>query len=470
MKSVLSWCAGALGLCLSAAPVVAATQPAGVTLPAYREVRLANEALLVLMERRDVPLVAFNASLRGGVTAEPAGLNGVAAVTAELLEKGAGGRDARQFAETVAAVGGVMTVAADIEKTEVSGEFMSRDIDLMIELLSDMLRAPRLDKAEFEKVRTRAIQSVTAAKDSDPRQLISTYASAFVYRDHPYGRAVTGSESTLERLTHDDVLAYYADNFGGDRLQLTMVGDFDADAIANRLEKRFGDWEPAKAPAPTIPKPSAARGERVYLIDKPDATQSYFWIGNIGVSRSDPDKAAIDLVNTLFGGRFTSMLNTALRVESGLTYGARSTITRHAEPGTVAIVYYTANESTTEAIDMALALLDRLERDGFDATTLASGKTYRQGLFPLGFETNSQLAAQVGQLKFYREPDAEVNDYATRIGAVSEKDARDVIGRVYPRRKDLVFVVIGSGDAIREDIERYGKVTEIPISAPRFIE
>src|SRR5210317_1969083 len=221
--------ASALWLVLAAATAAAA--PEGVQLPEYREFRLDNGALLVLMERRDVPLVSFNASMHGGVIAEPDMLNGVAALTAELLEKGSGMRNAREFAETVAAVGGVIEVSSGLESIVVSGEFMSRDTELMTDLLADMLRAPALENAEFEKVKLRAIQSVSAARDSDPRGLISTYANAFVFGDHHYGRSYNGSESSLERIGHEDVLQFYADNFGADRLQLTIVGDFDSAAM-----------------------------------------------------------------------------------------------------------------------------------------------------------------------------------------------------------------------------------------------
>lgn len=123
--------------------------------------------------------------------------------------------------------------------------------------------------------------------------------------------------------------------------------------------------------------------------------------------------------------------------------GTGSPADRHTQPGTVAMVSYTANETTIEAIDMALSLPDKLRAEGIDATELQSGKSYREGLFPLGFETNSQLAAALGRLKYYAQPDTTVNDYTRQIDAVSDDFARTVIARVYPAPEDLVFVVIG---------------------------
>ena len=120
---------------------------------------------------------------------------------------------------------------------------------------------------------------------------------------------------------------------------------------------------------------------RVLLIDKPGATQTYFWLGNTGVARDFERRAALDIANTLFGGRFTSMLNTELRVNSGLTYGASSRLLRPSKPGSVAISSFTPTETTVEAIDMALGVLDRLHRDGVDEEMLGLARRKAPALF-----------------------------------------------------------------------------------------
>jgi predicted Zn-dependent peptidase len=452
------------------APVASAEpQIPGVTLPAYQEITLENGARLVLMERHEVPLVAFRAVLRGGAVAEPADLGGIAALTAGLMEKGAGERDAQAFSETVAAVGGEIEVAGGLESISVSGEFMARDTDLWIGLLADMLIRPRLAEEEFEKLRRRYIDSIIAAKDGDLRSYSAVYGAAFLDRGHPYGRPVSGSEDSLARIGYQDLQDFYRQQIGGDRLLLVVVGDFDSASLRRKITASLGAWRKAGEALPDIAPPAVARGRQVLLVDKPGASQSYFWIGNRGVSRSDPAEAAVNLVNTIFGGRFTSWLNTTLRIESGLTYGANCKLRKHTLGGSLAMTSFTPTATTFEAIDLALAQLERLHQQGIDQDTLGSGKNYVKGTFPLDLETSPQLATAMAELKFFGLPDASINDYAEAISAVSPATAASVIKRVYPELNNLVFVVIGDGAIIREQLKTYGELREIPISSPGFL-
>ena len=124
-----------------------------------------------------------------------------------------------------------------------------------------------------------------------------------------------------------------------------------------------------------------AKGKKLLLVDKPDATQTYFAIGNVGTATGDPDRVAIRLVNTVFGGRFTSQLNEALRVESGLSYGANSSFDSRKAPGPFGIYSFTKNASTAQAIDLALQVLEKLHKQGISAAELASAKSYIKGQF-----------------------------------------------------------------------------------------
>ena len=304
-----------------------------ITLPDYERVVLENGAVLLLSEKHEVPLIGLRAEVRGGSVADPEGKAGVAQLLAAVMQKGAGDRNAVEFASASANVGGRLSVSADVDSTSVAAEFLSRDAELMLTLVSDVLQRPTLSADELEKEQDRAIGLIKATKDGDPNALMPHYANAFIFGDHPYGRPTTGSESSLSTITHDDLLEYYSDNFGGDRLIISVVGDFDAAAMKARLAAEFGGWGPAAAPLVDIPAPSKAPGRRVLLIDKPGATQSYFWFGNVGVALSYPRRAELSLANTVFGARFTSMLVTELRVNAGLTYSARSVVDQRTQPG-----------------------------------------------------------------------------------------------------------------------------------------
>ncbi len=454
----------ALLLSLVALPALAAR---GVTLPAFERVTLDNGVELVLMEKREVPMIALEVLVRGGALADPAGKEGTAALVAELLSKGAGERDARAFAEAIDGVGGRIDIGSGTETLSLSAEFLARDRARMIELAADALLRPTLDAGEFDKVRTRAIRSIAAAKDGDPSGLIGTYAAAWLYGDHPYGRPSGGSETSLAAITLDDIKTYYAGQMGGDRLIVVAVGDFDSAAMKAELGKAFGSWRRAAQPVPTVEPAPKQSGRRVLLVDKPGATQTYFWLGNVGVDRKDPNLAAQTLVNTLFGGRFTSMLNTALRVESGLTYGARSTLQRRAAPGPVSIGSFTRTDATVQAIDLAIAQLEKLRANPIEGAALDSVRQYVLGQFPPTLETHVQLADRLGDIVFYGLGREDVDGYAAAIAAVDADKLAAAVG-VYPAPDDLVIVLIGDAEKIRGDVAKYGPITEMALTAPTF--
>jgi len=454
----------ALVLCLLSAAAAAQN----VTLPEYHYVELDNGAVFILHEKRDVPLIGVRVLISGGATTDPDGKAGLASLFATMLEKGAGERDAIEFAETVAASGGSLSANAGLESISISAEFLARDADLVLELLVDMLRAPALDRSEFTKLRDRQIDLLRAAKDSDLRALTSIYGNAYLFGDHPYGTPVDGNEASLAAISHRDLLAYYDDSIGADRLIISLAGDFDAADIVNKLTAAFDDWRPAAQALAEIEAPVPEVGRRVLLVDKPGATQSYFWIGNVGVSKHYPQRAELNIANTLFGGRFTSMLVDEMRTKAGLTYGVGSNLLRPSQPGSLAIVSYTKTDSTVVAIDLAIDLLTRLRDEGFDDELITSGKNYILGQFPPRLETAEQLANQFAALQAAGLDESFINDYGAAVAGAASEDIQSVIESVYPQVDNLVFVIIGDAEQIRDVVAKYGPVSEMLITDPRF--
>ncbi len=440
----------------------------GVTLPAFHRFELDNGTVLLLGQEPEVPLVSVTAVLRGGAVTDPPGLSGLANLLASLLEKGAGDRDALQFAEAVDASGGSITSRADLETITISGTFLARDAGLMVELLSDMLLQPRLDEAELEKLRQRSINFIRAAKDTNLNALLPIYGQALLFGEHPYGNPVSGSETTLAGISHEDVLDFYEQQLGGDRLTIAVTGDFDVALMSARLSDAFGDWRPAAGTLPEVEAAAPQTGRRVLLIDKPGATQTYFWLGNVGVARDYENRAALDIANTVFGGRFTSMLNTELRVNSGLTYGAGSRLSRASQPGSVAITSFTPTESTIEAIDMALGVLGRLHEDGVDEEMLESARNYILGRFPTALETAAQLGSQLAMLEAFGLDVSYINDYGAALMSTDTAAVAAVIDEVFPVPDDLVVVLLGDAEVIREQVSKYGPLIEMPITEPHF--
>jgi predicted Zn-dependent peptidase len=210
------------------------------------------------------------------------------------------------------------------------------------------------------------------------------------------------------------------------------------------------------------------KGKKLLLVNKADATQTYFVIGNVGVTATDPDRVAIEVVNTVFGSRFTSMLNEALRVESGLSYGATSFFSLQKEPGPFAMYSFTRNETTGKAIDLALEILKKLHANGITAEQLSSAKSYIKGQFPPTIETAGQLARLIVRHEYLGLDDSEVNQFEQRIDGVTPEMAKQVIAKHFPL-ENLTFVLVGKSSEIAPMVKGYaGKLEEKEITAPGF--
>ena len=437
-------------------------------IPPHERFELDNGVRVLLLPRHDVPLVAVEALVRGGARLDPASKAGLASVTAEMLTRGAGERDAYAFAESVEGAGGSLEAVGQAEAILLHGQFLAADRALLLELLADALQRPRFDPEELEGVCERRIEFIRAAKDSEPQSLIGNYGRALLFESHPFGQPVGGNERSLAQLTRVDLERFHSEHVGADRLTLVFGGDFDSDALRPQIAAAFGGWRAAGAALPSIAAPARVRGRRVRLIDAPGAAQTYFWMGNTGVARAYAHRAALDLTNTVFGGSFGSMLMQALRVRNGLTYSAGSSFRRGSVPAEFAISSFTESEKTTRALEVALETLDRLKRDGAGRGALDSARSYIQGQYPLHFETAADWAAALADLDLHGLPDSYIDGFDAALARVDEAESRQVIDDAFPDSANLDIVLIGDAARIRSAASEFGPVTEQALALPQY--
>jgi zinc protease len=465
MKRLLI-CALALLVTLSTG-VPAGAGNGELKLPAYKKVKLANGLTLLLMEQHEVPIISFNFIVKAGSVADPAGKEGVASVTAELLRKGSKTRTADQLAAELDFIGGDLNARAGFDFTNGFAEFLKKDLNSGLALLADALLNPTFPQAEVSKLLKQRVDGVKAAKDQ-AAGVIGAYYAKYLFGNHPYGRPTGGDEKSLAAITRADVLQFYQSWYAPANTTLAVVGDFNQAEMEKLLNEKFGGWNSRGNAPVSVPDVAPFQGKKLLLIDKPDSTQTYYMIGNIGIARNSQDRVYINVVNTLFGGRFTSMLNSELRIQTGLTYGARSNFDERKARGPFAISTYTRNEKTEEAIDRTLDIAKRLHQKGFTEEELKSAKTYIKGLFPTNLETTDQLAATIAQLDFYGLDDSDVNSLYARIDAMTLADAQRIIKQYFPL-DNLVFVLIGKASEIDKVAKKYAtKMDTRVITQPGF--
>jgi predicted Zn-dependent peptidase len=436
-------------------------------LPLHETITLKNGMTVLLMEKRGVPMVSFAAIVKAGSAADPVSLEGLASSTAGLLRKGTTKRNAQKFAEDLDFIGASFGADASADFTALSAECLTKDLDKGLDLLSDAMLHPLFPQSEVDKLLSQDIDGVKAAKD-EAESVALTYYYGYLFGKHPYARPEGGDELSLARIKRDTIVKFYETNYTPGNTILAVAGEFNSPQMKTKLEEVFGAWTAKGAASPELGAAQPIKGKRLLLIDKPDATQTFFVIGNIGTAMNDPDRVAIRVVNTIFGGRFTSQLNEALRVQSGLTYGAQSFFDSRKQPGAFAIYSYTKNESTVQAIDLALQVLDKLHKNGVTADELASAKAYIKGQFPPSIETSGQLARRMVSNEFYGLNDDEINQLEARMDAVTLPVAKQAIEKHFPA-DNLVFMLIGKAAEIRPAVEKYATQQDTrKISEPGF--
>jgi zinc protease len=433
----------------------AALPAQSIHIPPHEKVVFKNGLTVLLLEKHGVPILNFAALVKTGSAADPPGQEGLASITAQLLRKGTQKRSAQQFAADTDYTGGSIETDASADFSTVSGEFLNKDLARGLDLYSDALLHPVFPQPEVDKLLAQSLDGVRAAKD-EARSVLGTYYDAYLYNGNGYGRTSDGDEISLTKIRRDAIVKFYESYYAPGNIIMAVAGDFQAAEMKQKLEEVFGQWPSKPVPAVKIPVLPPVKGRKLLLVDKPDATQTYFAIGNVATAAGDPDRVAIRLVNTVFGGRFTSLLNEALRVESGLTYGALSTFDPRKAPGPFGIYSYTKNESTAQAIDMALQVLQKLHKQGITAKELASAKSYIKGQFPPSIETSRQLAQIIAINEFYGLDDREINELETRIDAVTPAIAQQVIQKHFPS-EDLVFTLIGKSSEVSAAVQKFAE-------------
>ncbi|WP_417349817.1 M16 family metallopeptidase [Ferrimonas sp.] len=448
------------------APSFKAAETKPFTLPAYQTVTLKNGLTLQLMEKRNVPLITADVTIRAGAVNDS--VPGLATMTADGLLLGTERRTKQQLEALVDSLGAELGAYAGKEGTSVSMRFMSKDAEVMLPLLAELLRKPSFPAEEVDKAKARYAAQLKQRKES-PRQVVGAYFDSLLYGEHPYANAAAGESSAVEGMDNYDLKIFHGSWYQPQNMAITLVGDFDAAQMKQRLEGLFDDWRGADTPtmpklAKALPEPSKAQ---VLLVDKPDAIETTFVIGGPGISRDDPDYVSLQVINTILGGRFTSWLNDELRVNAGLTYGARSRFTTYSESGSFVISTFTATKNTQAAVDLALKTYARLWEQGLDQATLDSAKAYVKGQFPPKYETSGQLASLLGQMYLYGFGPEFIDGFQQQVDSLTLEKAQALVAKAFPK-ENLQFVMIGKAEDIRSVAGQYGQVKEVSIQGEGF--
>lgn len=446
------------------APALTASPPLSV--PAVRAARLENGAALKVVEHRELPLVHITLQFAGGARLdnETAGL---ASFVATMIREGAGTRDANALQSELAYLGASLGASADWDNTSITLRVAKRNLEPALDLMADVVLRPTFASADVRRQRDLRLAGLLQQRDQ-PRTLgTMAFNQALFPAGHPYRRSLGGDSASTARLDSAMVRAFHQGAYRPMRATFTIVGDISEAEARTLLTRRFGSWRIAGAertPAPVLVTPTRTTARRVILVDKPGAAQSVVMIGASGVERTTPDYAAIQVMNTILGGSFSSRLNSNLRETKGYTYGANSGFQWRPLPGAFVASADVRTNVTDSSLVEFFKEIAAIRDTPVDAAELERAKAYIALGVPGDLESTAQIAGQITSLALFSLPLTWLQEYVTAVNAVTVADVQRVARRYLPTEAATI-VVVGDLATIRAGIEalNLGPITVLTV-------
>jgi zinc protease len=407
------------------------------------------------IEHHSVPVITFNLQVDGGSGADPNGLEGLAALVADMADEGTGALSALEVSDALSRIGADYEVDVGGDAADFSLTTLTRFASRGARLLADMVTRPRLMESEFTRVRQLRLDRLRQLKDVPSAVAEQTFLR-LVYGTHPYAHMAIGTDASLRRVTADDVVAFHAGGFQPTRATLMVCGAMSHDELRQQAEDAFAGWSPSGGdgvvPAASDVEPAGQPVTSLAVVQREAAAQSELRIGQLSTRRVTPDYPALVVMNAVLGGQFVSRVNLKLREEKGFTYGARTSFDWRKGLSPFALQTSVHTASTAEAIADSLAEIAALRgtRPPSDEEMSLAKASLTRG-YPRGFETAQQVARSVAVMALYGLPDSYFEEFVPRINAVTSADVVDVAARHLDPSK-LTTLVVGDYSAIAESL------------------
>ena len=435
--------------------------------PAIERRTLASGLRLWTIEHRAVPLISVLVLIRRGAAADPAGREGLAALVGDLLDEGCGPMDAMQFHEALGRIGAQLDTEVGSDATLLGLTVLSRFAERGVGLLASMVREPRLDIRDFERVRDLRLNRLLQIRDMPPA-LADRAFTELIYRGHPYGHLSIGTEAALRAMTADDVQLFHRGRHVPPNVTVIAAGDGTHDRLAALVETVFGDWTAGAdshdaTPVMAMPPEPAAR---LAILHRAGAAQSELRIGHMAIRRSEPEYQHLLVLNMILGAQVVSRINMNLRQDKGYTYGARTTFDARRGPGPFLLQASVQSDATGPAIRESFAEISGIR--GERPVTREELETGRAALtrgYPRNFETAEQLARAAAQLALHDLPEDYYSTFVDRILDIDETAVTEAARRhLQPER--LLTVIVGDRDRAWAGIEPLGLGEPLVLTLP----
>lgn len=405
--------------------------------------------VILISERHNLPMVKANLLIKAGSILEGEEKAGIANLTAQLLTEGTKRRTSSEISEEIDFIGGSLNTSGGDDYITVSLSVLKKDIEVGLDLLSDIILNPSFDEKEIER-KKRLIKGQIKIKEEEPRAVANKVFIKEVFGSHPYGRPVEGTEKSLDRISREDIIEFHASNYIPNNTIVAIAGDITVDEVSLLINRYFAGWKKREIRDKRLPEPPILKGHRVLRIDR-GLAQATIILGHQGISRDSPDFYSISVMNYILGGGgFASRLMQNIRDSQGLAYDVYSLFTPKKEPGDFRVSVQTKNETAHLAIKEVFKEIKRIREEGITEEDLSDAKGYLTGSFPLRIDTNAEVSNLLTLIEFYGLGLDYPDRYKNLVNGVTREDVLRV-AKKYLDPENLVLVIVAKQEEVQLD-------------------
>lgn len=430
--------------------------------PSCQRTELANGLKIILAERHATPIVLLSLVVDAGSAADQFASPGTARLAMDMLDEGTARRTALQISDELAGLGANLNTESGLDSSSVNLSALSATLDGALEIYADVILNPSFPEADFKRLQKQLLAGIQRERTEPMSMALRVFPKILYGSTHAYGNPLTGSgtEASVEKLSPPDVKKFHATWFRPNHATLIIVGDITLDGIKPKLEKVFAGWKPGEVPSKNIRQVEPQRKVTVYLIDRPDSLQSVILAGHVAPPKSNPDEIAIETMNTVVGGTFTSRVNMNLREDKHWSYGAFTFLwSARGQRPFIAYAPVQTDKTKESMMELDKELRGILDNQPVTERELSTAQKNLTLQLPGRWETDDAVASSIGEIVTFGLPDDYFTTYPARVRSLSvdevEKAAKQVM---HPEQ--LVWVVVGDRSKIESSIRelKWGEV------------
>jgi zinc protease len=425
-----------------------------VRTPEVWKAKLANGIEVAGILNTELPLVNINISITGGVSQDRTDLPGVAMLTSGMLQLGTKNKTPEELEEAIELLGSSIYMGAGREEISVNASTLSRNFEKTADLIREMLIEPRWDSAEFALAKTRTRNAIIQ-QSAQPRSVASLQFYKLLYgNDHIFGMNSIGTKESVEKITINDLKAFYEKNFSPSVTRINIVGNVTREQVLEAFSPLETVWAAKEVKLNNYPTPANPEKSQIYFVDIPGSRQSVVYLGYLAIPRNDPDYVKADFLNYRLGGAFTSIFNQILREEKGFTYGASSYFSAMKTPGPFVASTMVRSDATFETVKIFREEMEKY-REGLSEDEIQFIKNCMLRSNALNFETNTDLLNMLSTMTKFGLPDDYIKKEEEVIKGMTPALHKDATAKyIIPER--MYYLIVGDAATQLKPLEKIG--------------